>query len=108
MYHGLVKKALDMRVLTESDVVFDAGCRNPEQLEMFVSDLVQLKGDKVWDILQSGGHLYTCGGAQSFGRAVENALGEIIQARSKMGFDEAVQEIRTLRDEGRFAEDIAG
>ena len=108
VYHGLVKKALDMRVLTESDVVFDAGCRNPEQLEMFVSDLVQLKGDKVWDILQSGGHLYTCGGAQSFGRAVENALGEIIQARSKMGFDEAVQEIRTLRDEGRFAEDIAG
>lgn len=72
VYQDLIQKALDVGALTTSEVVYSSGC-DPLQYcqQMLVSDLVRQLRDHVWDHLQAGGHIYMCGGARTFGAAIE-------------------------------------
>ena len=72
-----------------------------DKSQMFVSDLVRTKGEMVWNLVQSGGHIYICGGAKTFGAKVDAALIEIFQERGDMNFDAALQYLRNLVNEGR-------
>ena len=79
----------------------------PEQRQMQVSDLIRLKSDNVWNHIQDGGHVYLCGGARTFGVAIESALLDIFQEQGEMDFDDALKYFRDLVDTGRLAKDLA-
>jgi sulfite reductase alpha subunit-like flavoprotein len=107
VYQCLVQKALKSGALTEAEVVFSSGCNNRGQCQqMLVSDLVRQRGEIVWRHIQDGGHVYVCGGARTFGAAIEAAFLNIFQERS-MNFDEANGYLRELVDKGQLAEDLA-
>lgn len=107
VYQHLVQRALKVGALTEAEIVYSSGCDAPEQCQMLVSDLVRLKGDHVWNHVQNGGHLYMCGGARTFGAAIEAALLDIFMERGNWDFDDALKYLRGLAEEGRLAEDLA-
>lgn len=104
---GLVQEALKKGALTESEIAYSSGCNMPEQRQMQVSDLIRLKSDNVWNHIQDGGHVYLCGGARTFGVAIESALLDIFQEQGEMDFDDALKYFRDLVDTGRLAEDLA-
>lgn len=109
VYQDLVQKALEVGALSESEIVYDAGCDDTSgHCMMLVSDLVRLKGEQVFaHIHKNGGHVYMCGGARTFGAAVEAALIDIFQEHGGMDFDGAMSCIRNIVEEGRLAEDLA-
>jgi len=107
VYKGLVYEALEKDALTKSEIAYSSGCDMPEQSQMLVSDLLRRNSDAVWAHIQDGGHVYLCGGARTFGAAVESVLLDIFQEQSEMDFDHALKYLRDLVDEGRLAEDLA-
>jgi NADPH-ferrihemoprotein reductase len=107
VYKGLVQEALEVGALTESEIVYSSGCNSDGHCQkMLVSDLVRQSGENVWKHIQDGGHVYVCGGARTFGAAIEAAFLDIFQGQS-MSFDAANDYLRELADLGQFAEDLA-
>jgi NADPH-ferrihemoprotein reductase len=107
VYQGLVQEALDSGALTEAEIVFSSGCNIRGQCQqMLVSDLVRQRGEKAWRHIQDGGHVYVCGGARTFGAAIEATFLNIFQEQS-MSFDEANGYLRELVDKGQLARDLA-
>lgn len=107
VYQSLVQESLEVGALTESEIVYTSGCNGHGYCQqMLVSDLVRQRGDKVWKHIQDGGHVYVCGGARTFGAAIEATFLDIFQEQS-MSFDAANGYLRELADKGQFAEDLA-
>jgi len=48
-----------------------------------------------------------CGGARTFGAAMENALLESLQEQKSCTFEEAEEYLRQMLREGRLCEDLA-
>ncbi|KAL3763952.1 hypothetical protein ACHAW5_004637 [Stephanodiscus triporus] len=107
VYQGLVQEALEVGALTESEIVYSSGCNTRGRCQqMLVADLVRQRGEKVWKHIQDGGHVYLCGGARTFGAAIEAAFLDIFQEQN-MNFDEANGYLRELGDKGQLAEDLS-
>lgn len=106
VYQGLVQEALQVGALTNSDIVYSSGSDKSCQ-QMLVSELVRQRGGSVWKHFQDGGHAYLCGGARTFGAAIEAAFLGIFQMHGKLDFDGANEYMRVLVDTGRLAEDLA-
>ena len=107
VYQGLVQEALEVGALTESEIAYTSGCNSHGYCQqMLVSDLVRQRGEEVWKHIQDGGHVYVCGGARTFGAAIEATFLDIFQEQS-MTFDAANSYLRELADKGQFAEDLA-
>ena len=48
-----------------------------------------------------------CGGARTFGNAIESAFLDIFQEKGEMNFDDAVKYLRELAGNGQLSEDLA-
>ena len=107
VYQDLFKEALKCGALTEAKIAYSYGCTDPSQYCMNVPDLLKVDGKIVWDHLESGGITYLCGGARTFGAAVEHAMMDILQEHGKMNLDGAVLYLRKLIKEGRLLDDLA-
>lgn len=107
VYSEMVKEALDKGVLTDAQVSYTEGCVSPDQHCRLVSDTVRENGKQVWDLFESGGYTYLCGGARTFGAAVERVVTDIIREQGNMNEEDAVSYLRQLIKEGRFCEDLA-
>jgi sulfite reductase alpha subunit-like flavoprotein len=105
VYQSLVQEALQVGALTNSEVVYSSGSDKCQQ--MLASELVRQRGGSVWKHFQDGGHAYLCGGARTFGAAIEAAFLDIFQVHGKLDFDGANEYMRVLVDTGRLAEDLA-
>lgn len=109
VYQGLVQEALDVGALTKSEIVYSSGSDSHGKCQqMLVSELVRQQGDKLWKHFQDGGHAYVCGGARTFGAAIEAAFLDIFQKYGSLDFDAANEYMRReLVATGRLAEDLA-
>lgn len=107
VYRDLVDEAVERGVLTNVQVSYTAGCVRPDQHCRLVSETVRGNGKHVWNLFESGGYTYLCGGARTFGAAIEREVIAIIQEQGKMNEEEAVAYLRQLIKEGRFCEDLA-
>ena len=108
VYQQLIETATECGALTSTKVSFDQGCVDPTQECMRVSELVRQEGQKVWNHIDSdGGYIYLCGGARTFGAAIEQEMLEIIKEHGKMSFEEAEQYLRDVMESGRLMEDLA-
>ncbi|KAL3908959.1 MAG: hypothetical protein SGILL_008281 [Bacillariaceae sp.] len=107
IYQPLFADALQVGALTESKVVYSEGCDEPGQERTNVSDFVRKQGNVVWEHFQNGGVTYLCGGARTFGAAVESEMMEVFQEHGNMSFEESQNYLRKLIEEGRIFEDLA-
>ena len=108
VYRELIQQAIDCGALSDAKMSFDHGCTDPSQICMRVTDLIRKEGQIVWDHINSnGGYIYMCGGARTFGAAVEQEMLEIIQENGDMTFEEAKDYLRKLSESGRLMEDLA-
>jgi len=107
VYRSLLDKALEVGALTEAKVAYSYGCTEANQYCMNVNKLVRQESQLVWDHLESGGYTYLCGGARTFGAAIEHELLEIIQEHGQMDFEGSEKYLRQLIEDGRLLEDLA-
>jgi NADPH-ferrihemoprotein reductase len=107
VYRDMVEDALHKGVLSNVQVSYSSGCTEPNQQCRLVSETVRANGHVVWDLFENGGYTYLCGGARTFGAAIEREILAIIQKHGNMSEDDAVQYLRQLIKDGRFCEDLA-
>jgi NADPH-ferrihemoprotein reductase len=104
VYRDLVDEALQKGVLSSVQVSYSSG--SPTN-NLMVSDAVGANGQLVWDLFENGGYTYLCGGARTFGAAMEREVMTIIQKYGNMSEEDAIHYLRQLIKEGRFCEDLA-
>jgi NADPH-ferrihemoprotein reductase len=110
VYQDLVQESLNEGTLSEAFISFSGGSCVPMEGAkcQLISQTVRDHGDKVWDWIENrGAHVYLCGGARSFGTAVEAEIVRLIQIKSGRKENEAFQYLRQLISEGRLCEDLA-
>jgi NADPH-ferrihemoprotein reductase len=110
VYDRLVQKALAVGALTEAKVAYSSGWKDSADHAGYcghVNGLVRAEAEFIWEHLQAGGITYLCGGARTFGAAVERELLEILQERGNLDFDEASAYLRRLVEHGKLLEDLA-
>lgn len=108
VYGELVQKAVQAGAVAH--VTFSTGCSNNQCGQ--VTDAVRKHAQTVYDLLQPqdgrhGAHIYLCGGARTFGVAVENELHALYQKYGRCTDEEASEAMRQLAKEGRLHEDLA-
>jgi sulfite reductase alpha subunit-like flavoprotein len=107
VYRDMVEDALQTGVLSNVQVSYSSGCTEPNQHCRLVSETVRANGHVVWDLFENGGYTYLCGGARTFGLAIEREVLTVIQEHGKMNEEDALQYLRQLIKDGRFCEDLA-
>jgi NADPH-ferrihemoprotein reductase len=127
VYTDLVQQALAAGAITKSCLTFQEGCatatvqaaatgngdatNSTEQASAvgcgLVSDQVRRYGAAFWAHCQAGGMIYLCGGARTFGVAIENEVHAIFQEHGGLSEQEATAYLQQLIHEGRLCEDLA-
>ena len=107
VYRSFIQKGLDRGAIAEAHISYTKGCTSPEESCQFVSDTLKQKSKFVVDFMDNGGHIYLCGGARTFGAAMENVLLESLQEHKSFTFEEAEEYLRQMLHEGRLCEDLA-
>jgi NADPH-ferrihemoprotein reductase len=107
VYRSFIQKGLDRGAITEAHISYTKGCTSPEEKCQFVSDTLKQKGKFVVDFMENGGHIYLCGGARTFGAAMENVLLESLQEHKSYTFEDVEEYLRQMLREGRLCEDLA-
>ena len=102
VYRSRIEDAIKLGALTSAEVTY-SGCGH----NRLVSDMIREHGDRVWKHFESGGVTYLCGGARSFGAAIESAFLDIVQEHGELDFNGAEQYLRTMIKEGRLMDDLA-
>ena len=103
VYRQTIDDAIKVGALTNAKVTYSSGCGK----NALVSDVIREDASQVWNHFESGGVTYTCGGARSFGAAVESAFLDIVQECGEMDFAGAEQYLRKMIKDGRLMDDLA-
>ncbi|WP_308163559.1 bifunctional nitrate reductase/sulfite reductase flavoprotein subunit alpha [Microbacterium flavum] len=88
--------------LTRLDVAFSRDQRQ----KIYVQDRMIEHGAELWRWLQDGAHVYVCGDAARMAQDVEAALVAISQTHGGMPHDHAVEFIKKLAAQRRYARDV--
>lgn len=64
------------------------------------------QGEAVWKLLEQGAHFYVCGDATRMAGDVEDALLEVIAARTAGGREGAVQYLEDMKAADRYQRDV--
>jgi NADPH-ferrihemoprotein reductase len=116
VYTDLVQQALAAGAISKSCLSFQEGCASPtansaEQASVvgcgLVTEQVRQYGAAFWEHCQAGGMTYLCGGARTFGVAIENEVHAIFQEHGGLSEQEATAYLQELIREGRLCEDLA-
>jgi NADPH-ferrihemoprotein reductase len=119
VYTDLVQQALAAGAITKSCLAFQEGCAtateqdadSTEQASVvahgLVTDQVRKHGAAFWEHCQAGGTTYLCGGARTFGVAIENEVHAIFQEQGGLSEEEATAYLQELIRDGRLLEDLA-
>ena len=107
VYQDLVEHAKNIGAINKSFISYTSGCSS-ERCDQ-VTDAMRKYGQTLVynSLTKEGGHMYVCGGARSFGAAVQNELLATFQKVGQMDHDSATQCLRDLLNEGRIHEDLS-
>jgi len=72
----------------------------------YVTHLLRETGEKVWKLLDQGGHLYVCGDAKMMAKDVRNIVKEISQEHGGMSSSEAETFVKKLETQKRYSADV--
>uniref|UniRef100_A0A6S8KMF9 NADPH--hemoprotein reductase n=1 Tax=Amphora coffeiformis TaxID=265554 RepID=A0A6S8KMF9_9STRA len=90
------------------DVSYSLSCTAKDQQCALVSDRLQVHGAMLYDLLQNqGAYLYACGGARTFGAAIQRELYMLFEEHGHCSQQEAQEALQELVRQGRYCEDLA-
>ena len=105
VYQDLIAAAVEKGAIQDKKIAYSVWC--PSNDCKNVSDLVAENGEAIWEHFETGGYTYLCGGARTFGAALEAVLVDIVAHHAKTDIEGADAYIRKLVQEGRLCEDLA-
>jgi NADPH-ferrihemoprotein reductase len=104
VYSDLVNEAAALGLLAGQHITYTSGCVQCS----LVSDAVLAQAAAVYNLLtRDRAVVYICGGARTFGVAIQNAIDEILQTEGGMSQSEATAFLQELIESRRFHEDLS-
>ena len=93
---------------TVLDVAYSVSCSEASQSCGNVTDHLRQHGALLHELLtHKGAYLYACGGARTFGAALQRELYAIYESQGGCTPEEAQSALQKLVNEGRYCEDLA-
>jgi sulfite reductase (NADPH) flavoprotein alpha-component len=77
-----------------------------QEKKVYVQHLIAEDQDMIWNLLESGAHVYVCGDAKYMAGDVHDTLLSIIQDKSGCGKDEAHNYLNELTEKKRYQRDV--
>jgi NADPH-ferrihemoprotein reductase len=106
VYREMVTKALNSGAVTEAYVSYSGKCSSQSQRCQLISDTVGDYGQQVMDLIQNqAAHVYLCGGAHTFGAAIQTKFLSLLE--ESMTHEEANAYLQRMVIDGRLSEDLA-
>ncbi|MFK7909902.1 MAG: sulfite reductase flavoprotein subunit alpha [Akkermansiaceae bacterium] len=84
----------------------DTAFSRDQDKKIYVQDRMREFAPELWEWLTHGGYFYVCGDASRMAKDVDAALHQIAQTEGGMSEEQAVEFIKTLRSEKRYARDV--
>lgn len=103
VYREMIEYSINLGALTDAYITHSFGSGKNK----VVTDVVKENGKFIWNHCESGGVTYLCGGARSFGAAIESSFLDIIQEHGNMDFSGSEQYLRSLIKNGKLMDDLA-
>ncbi len=103
VFKAPVKEAIKIGALDDVSVTFASG----DEDKRLVTDVLLDEGEYIWNHFESGGVAFLCGGARSFGAAVEDVLLKIFQSHGSLEYSDSEQYLRRLRKEKKIMDELA-
>jgi len=72
----------------------------------YVTHLLRETGEKIWNLLEQGAHLYVCGDAKMMAKDVRNIVKEVSQEHGSMSSTEAEAYVKKLETQKRYSADV--
>ncbi|XP_064612724.1 NADPH--cytochrome P450 reductase-like isoform X2 [Liolophura sinensis] len=88
--------------LTKMYVAFSRD--GPEKV--YVQHLMKQNKKELWDLLQSGAHLYVCGDARNMARDVQETIMEVVSEHGNLDKTQAAEYVKRLQSKGRYSCDV--
>lgn len=102
LYKDELEQMQENGTLTRLDTAFS----RDQKEKIYVQDRMREHAVELWEWLTHGGYFYVCGDASRMAKDVDAALHEIAQTEGGMSEEQAVEFIKTLRAEKRYARDV--
>jgi sulfite reductase (NADPH) flavoprotein alpha-component len=74
--------------------------------KLYVQHLMLQEGAELWKWLDEGGYFYVCGDASRMAKDVDAALHQVIQDHGGKSEEEAVEFVKQLKKDKRYARDV--
>ncbi|XP_038055432.1 NADPH--cytochrome P450 reductase-like isoform X2 [Patiria miniata] len=102
IYEDELKEYQENQTLSAVYVAFSR-----EQAEkQYVQHIMMQKKEKIWELLEQGGHIYVCGDARYMAPDVQKVIRTIISEHGDKTHQEADDYIKKLQSKGRYACDV--
>jgi len=72
----------------------------------YVTHLLRETGEKIWNLLEQGAHLYVCGDAKMMAKDVRNIVKEVSQEHGSMSSTDAEAYVKKLETQKRYSADV--
>jgi sulfite reductase (NADPH) flavoprotein alpha-component len=102
IYEDEINAWIENGTLTKLDLAFSRDQEN----KIYVQDRMLEAGAELWDWLKGGGYFYVCGDATRMAKDVDKALQTILKTHGGMSDEEAVDYLKNLKKEKRYARDV--
>lgn len=104
VYKAKFEEAIKTGALDNISVTFASGAKD----NRLVTDVLLDEGGYIWNHFESGGVAFLCGGARSFGAAVEDVLLKIFQLHGSLSYSDSEQYLRRLMQEKKIMDELNG
>lgn len=74
--------------------------------KIYVTNLMADNEQSIWNVLDSGGHIYVCGDARNMARDVHTLLVSIVKNNGGLSENEATDYVKKLSAKGRYSVDV--
>ena len=102
IYEDEINAWVDNGTLSKLDLAFSRDQEN----KIYVQDRMLEAGAELWDWLQGGGYFYVCGDASRMAKDVDKALQTIVKTHGGLSDEEAIDYLKNLKKEKRYARDV--
>lgn len=90
------------------DVSYSLSCTEKDKKCALVSDRLHAHGATLYDLLQHrGAYLYACGGARTFGAAIQRELYNLMERHGQCSHAQAKEAVQELVRQGRYCDDLS-
>lgn len=74
--------------------------------KLYVQNLISEDGKQIWQLIESGAHIYVCGDAKSMAGDVHSVLLQVFMQHGELSEAEAENYMQTLEENARYQRDV--